>query len=82
MLGNSIRNFTGGEFDGLNSSKPLELIRNKINSLNVERILENLPKLERIGIKLTLFECDRAKSLVEKIQERSLELLVMAVLPP
>ncbi|KAJ3651208.1 hypothetical protein Zmor_017260 [Zophobas morio] len=48
----------------------------------MERILENLPKLERIGIKLTLFECDRAKSLVEKIQERSLELLVMAVLPP
>ena len=82
LSGNSIRNFTGGEFDGLNNLKRLELIGNKINSLNVERILENLPKLERIGIKLTLFECDRAKSLVEKIQERSLELLVMAVLPP
>ncbi|RZC41265.1 LRR 8 domain containing protein [Asbolus verrucosus] len=74
LSGNSIRNFTGGEFNGLTNLKRLELVGNKINSLNVEKILENLPKLERIGIKLTLFECDRAKSLVEKIQENNIEI--------
>ncbi|XP_044260708.1 leucine-rich repeat-containing protein 4B-like [Tribolium madens] len=74
LSGNSIRNFTGGEFNGLDNLKRLELIGNKINSLNVEKILENLPKLERIGIKLTLFECDRAKSLVERIKENNIEI--------
>lgn len=74
LSGNSIRNFTGVEFNGLNKLKRLELIGNKINSLNIERILENLPKLERVGIKLTLFECDRAKSMVERIQENNIEI--------
>ncbi|CAH1382515.1 hypothetical protein MTP99_006483 [Tenebrio molitor] len=74
LSGNSIRNFTGGEFNGLTSLKRLELIGNKINSLNVEKILENLPKLERIGVKLTHFECDRAKSMVERIQENNIEI--------
>lgn len=74
LSGNVIRNFTGGEFNGLVNLRRLELIGNRINSINVERILENLPKLERIGIKVTMLECGRAKSVVEKIQENNIEI--------